>query len=253
MGVAEGDVEQFSAWSRDISHIVNPLASPDERAREGIARNALDAFFLSGTRARREAPRDDLLSALVAVEQAGKRLTEDELVDMCRLFLVAGNVTTADLIANGTLSLLEHPEALRALREGTVSCASAVEEMLRFTPPVTMTTRIVDDDLEIGGCPIHRLSNVTALLAAANRDPRVFDHPERFDPSRSPNPHLSFGGGTRICLGAPLARVGATIAFEVLLERFQTLELAVPRSELSWRRAPFFRGLEHLPIRATLA
>ena len=167
---------------------------------------------------------------------------------MCALLLVAGNVTTTDLIGNGVLTLLCHPQELSKLRADPSLMGSAVEEMLRYERPVGTAVRHVLRDATIGGCPIAGRSHVTASLTSSNRDERVFADAETFDISRAENPHISFGGGIRVCLGAPLARAEAQVAIAALLERFPVRSLAVPRDELRWRKAPFFRGLEALPV-----
>jgi cytochrome P450 len=162
--------------------------------------------------------------------------------------MVAGNVTTTDLIGNGVYALLTHPRQLALLRARPALIDSAVEEMLRFDCPITETARIPLQDTRLGGCPVHRGDTLTASLAAANHDPAAFPEPHRFDVERDASGHLGFGSGVHVCIGAPLARMEAQIAIGALLERFPALRLDPERS---WRRRnlPFFRGFESLPLR----
>jgi cytochrome P450 PksS len=200
-------------------------------------------------RMKRAAPGDDLLSELVRAEDAGDRLSEDELVAMVFLLLVAGHETTVNLIGNGTLALLEHPEQLERLRDDPGLIRPAVEELLRYDGPVeTATERFAREDVTVAGVTIPQGSLVLAVLASANRDERQFPDPDRLDLTREPNRHLSFGLGIHFCLGAPLARLEAQVAINALLRRAPGLRLAAPRSALLWRRGLILRGLEALPV-----
>ena len=193
------------------------------------ASKSLDEYFLSIIKARRIVPRDDIISALIQVEEAGDRLTEGEMLGLLRLLLVAGNETTTNLIGNGMLALLRHPEQLGALREDPGRIPAAVEELLRFDSPVQATLRLVLEDCEVNGIPLRRDDNVMALNGAANHDPAVFDRPEQLDIGRRDNNHVAFGRGIHFCLGAPLARLEGRIAIEVLLERYPSLRLLSDR------------------------
>jgi cytochrome P450 PksS len=198
---------------------------------------------------RRAHPRDDLISAMVQAEDAGDRLTEDELMGMSILLLFAGYDTTVNLIGSGALALLEHPRQ-RDLFVGEPALAeSAVEEMLRYTSPVEMTPpRLAREDVTIGSVTIRRGEMVSAVLGSANRDESQFGDPDTFDITRDPNRHLSFGQGAHFCLGAPLARMEAQIALTTLFDRFPGLRLAQPVEALRWRKVLPLRGLEALPI-----
>jgi cytochrome P450 len=165
---------------------------------------------------------------------------------MCGLLLAAGNVTTTDLIGNGVWTLLRHPDQLRKLRDDPSLIKNAIEEILRFESPVVQTARIPMDDVEIGGCPMHRGESVLASLAAANRDPEAYPEPDRFDITRQDVHHHSFGGGAHFCLGAPLARLEAQLAIAALVQRFPNLRLA--EEALEWRALPAFRGLTKLRV-----
>lgn len=200
-------------------------------------------------RLRRAEPRDDLLSALVRVEEAGEGLSEDELVAMAFLLLVAGHETTVNLIANGTLALLQHPAEMERLRAAPALIRPAVEELLRFAGPLeTATERFAREDLTVAGVTIPRGSIVYAAVASANRDERHFPDADRLDLGREPNKHLAFGLGAHYCLGAPLARLEGQIAFQTLLGRTKGIRLGVAPSELRWRRGLVLRGLEALPV-----
>jgi cytochrome P450 len=162
------------------------------------------------------------------------------------LLLVAGNVTTTDLIGNGMLALLQNPEQLAALRGDPSLIKNAVEEMLRYSPPVMNTGRIPMEEKDVGGCPISAGQSVMPSLAAANRDPAVYPDPDNFDITREDTHHHSFGGGVHYCLGAPLARLETQIGVGRLVERFPNLRLA--EQELEWKSVPAFRGLARLIV-----
>jgi cytochrome P450 len=198
---------------------------------------------------RRREPDSGLITALVAAEQAGDRMSSDELLAMLFLLLFAGHETTVNLIGSGLLSLLDNPEQMQLLIERPALADSAVEEMLRYTNPVQFgASRIALEDIELGGKLIEKSSVVVAMLSSANRDESVFKMPEQFDITREPNRHLAFGLGIHFCLGAPLARMEGQIAFNKLLARFPNIRLAVPRDQIRWRASPVFRGLESLPV-----
>jgi cytochrome P450 len=206
--------------------------------------------YLRGIFAERRArPQDDLLTALLQAEEAGDRLSEDELLAMVFLLLIAGHETTVNLIASGTLALLEHPGQLQLLRTRPELIRSAVEELLRFTCPVeTATERYAREDLTLQGQTIRRGELVLAVIASANRDEHVFARPDELDLTREPNRHLAFGQGSHFCLGAPLARLEGQIAINLLVERLPGLRLAVAPEKLRWRATPVVRGLEALPL-----
>jgi cytochrome P450 len=195
-------------------------------------------------------PKDDLMSALVQAEEAGDRLSEDELLAMAFLLLVAGHETTVNLIASGTLALLRHPEQMEKLKSDPSLIKPAVEELLRYTSPVEIATeRYACQELEISGTQVARGDLVLAVLGSANRDERHFERPDVLDLARDPNRHLAFGrGGVHHCLGAPLARMEGQIAITALLRRFPRMDLGVEPGSLRWHRGLFLRGLEKLPL-----
>jgi pimeloyl-[acyl-carrier protein] synthase len=236
LGVPLEDRERFHRWTADAVKVLDPS---DDFSIFPAACAAFDGYrdyFLELIEERRRRPGDDLLTALVEAEEEGDRLTEEELVAMVTLLFVAGHETTVNLIGNGLHALLRRPDERDRLVDDPSLVPLAVEEMLRFDPPVQVTGRNAVVDVDLGDdCTIRRGEQVVVVLAAANRDPGAFDaDPERFDAGRRSNRHLSFGGGIHLCLGAPLARVEAQVAVGSLLRRFPALELAdddPPRKE----------------------
>jgi cytochrome P450 PksS len=198
---------------------------------------------------RRIDPQNDLVSALVQVEEAGDRLSEDELVAMLMLLLVAGHETTVNLIGNGMLALMEHPDQMDRLRRDPGIIRSAVEELLRFTSPVDLATeRYTREEVTLGGITMPRGEMVFVALTSANRDERQFPNPDTLDLTREPNKHLAFGLGAHFCLGGPLARLEGQLAINTPLRRLPDLRLTVAPSHLRWRRGLLLRGLETLPV-----
>jgi cytochrome P450 len=210
---------------------------------------ALLSYIKKLVKTRRADPREDLLSALVMAEDAGETLSEDELLAMVSLLLIAGHETTVNLIGNGTLALLEHPDQMEKLRADPALVKPAIEELLRYDGPLeTATERFAREDVSIAGVTIPRGEMVFAVVASANRDPGQFERPDTLDLAREPNRHLSFGQGVHYCLGAPLARLEGQIAINILLSRISDLRLGVPSHTLRWRRGLVLRGLESLPV-----
>lgn len=246
LGVPVADRPRFQRWSQALL-----LAGA---SRWGVLRAVPHVWlFLRYVRrlirARRAQPRDDLISALAQAEEAGQRLSEDELVAMIVLLLVAGHETTVNLIGSGTLALLVYPEQLRRLRQNPGLMPSAVEELLRFTSPVeTATERYARQEVPIAGVTIPRGGLVLAVIASANRDERQFASPDRLDVTRTPNRHLAFGLGAHFCLGAALARLEGQLALATLLRRAPGLRLAAEPEALRWRPGLVLRGLEGLPV-----
>jgi cytochrome P450 PksS len=198
---------------------------------------------------RRAHPEEDLVSALVRVEEAGDRLSKEELAAMVMLLLVAGHETTVNLIGNGMLALLERPDQMDKLRHDPPLIKSAVEELLRYTSPVEMATeRYAREDVTMGGVTIRRGEMVYGVIASANRDERPFPNPDALDITREPNKHLAFGLGTHFCLGAHLARLEAQMAITTVLDRAPELRLTIAPGQVRWRRGMLLRGLEALPV-----
>jgi cytochrome P450 len=244
LGVPVADRDQFRAWSATIvADTVSPEVFTDHAT-------AMTGYFRGLLAARRRKPADDLLSALIAARDEEDRLSENELLSMMFLLLVAGHETTVNLIASGTLALLLNPGELARLRADRSLLGSAVEELLRYVNPVNNATfRFTAEPVEIDGVHIGPNEVVLVSLSGANRDPDRYADPDRLDLSRDGSGHLAFGHGIHYCLGAPLARLEAEIAFRGLLDRFGSMTLAVPPDALRWRPSTLIHGLESLPVR----
>ncbi|WP_242882206.1 cytochrome P450 [Actinomadura litoris] len=255
LGVPACDRALFKGWSTCLARGLDPdfLLPGEEIRRRDDAREEFGAYFRELAACRRARPRDDLLSALVRVSDGGDVLSEDELVATCVLLLVAGHETTVNLIGNGALALLRSPEQLAAFRARPCDVPAAVEEVLRYDPPVQLTTRAALDDVELDGSLIERGRLVLLLTGAANRDPAAFRDPDRLDLRRYADPrargreapqHLTFGHGIHFCLGAPLARLEGQIALRKLFER----DVALTGAPLAYRENLVLRGLRALPV-----
>jgi cytochrome P450 len=249
LGVPVADHERFKGWSLDIARGLDSALLPtdsDVPRRSMAARTALADYFRELIARRRAAPRADLLSGLIAAEEAGDKLSENELLATCILLLIAGHETTVNLIGNGTLALLRHPDQLRLLRENPGLIGSAIEELLRFDGPVQRTARIPSEDVVIAGHTIARGEMVMPFIGAADRDPAQFPDPDRLDITRTDNRHIAFGWGIHFCLGAPLARIEGQIAIGTLVRRLPKLALATEAPE--FRQSLTLRGLASLPV-----
>ncbi len=249
LGVPEGDRDSMRRWSDDIARSLDALGLPSDReiVRRGrAARHALGEYFRGLLPERRRHPRADLLSLLLAAEEQGDKLTEDELLATCVLIFIAGHETTVNLIGNGLLALLQHPRQLMALKEDPELLPGAVEELLRYDSPVQRTARVTTAEVRIGDKSIPRHALVVAAIGAANRDPERFAEPDRLDIARRDKDHIAFGFGIHFCLGAPLARIEAQIALGTLLRRLPRLALATEAPQ--WRESSTLRGLKALPL-----
>ena len=248
IGVPGEDRDQFKVWSDRIARTLEPNLTPRENQLANEASNALGDYFSRIIEQRRDAPRDDLVSKLIEAEEEGDHLTTDEMQATLQLLLVAGNETTTNLIGNGMLALLRHPDQLQLLREQPELMPNAIEELLRYDSPVQVDGRTALEDVEIGGRMARKGSGVTLLIGGANRDPEEFERPEELDVTREDAGNISFGRGIHHCLGAPLARLEGKVAFEALFERYGEIQLGAPRPR--YKRNIVLRGLESLPIRA---
>jgi cytochrome P450 len=248
LGIPAGERDTFRRWSSDASRMLDRDIDLDEEAlaRGAEAISGFTEYFVALIEQRRREGRDDLLSALIAAEEGGERLSWEELLSTIVLLFLAGHETTVNLIGNGALALLRHPDQLERLRRDPALGSSAVEELLRYDSPVHATARIATTDLEVGGTPVSTGEQMIVLVAAANRDPAVFTDPERLDVGRADNRHLSFSAGMHYCLGAALARLEGEVAFGALARRFPRLELADP--EPRYRDHLVLRGLRALPL-----
>lgn len=245
LGVPEDQTDRFSRWSTAL------IRGPERRFPVTAVPAVLQFLrYLRGLiEDRARDPRDDLISDLVRAQSGDDRLTDDEILAMVVLLLTAGHETTVNLIASGTLALLDDAEQLAWWRSDPSVAGTGVEELVRYVVPAeTATQRYAREDLDIGGVTIGRGSLVLAVLASANRDPHHFTEPDRLDLGRNPNRHLSFGKGAHYCLGAPLARTEARIGLTGLLDRAPSLRLAVAPEHLRWRGGLVLRGLEALPV-----
>jgi pimeloyl-[acyl-carrier protein] synthase len=249
LGVPPEDRDRFKKWSDDSTAAVSNLPSnlPSDVLRKSVAATEQLKVYFGGIIAQRRAePRDDLISALVKAHEAEDRLSEDELLANSMLLLTAGHETTTNLIGNGTLALLRHPDQMRRLRDDPSLIPSAVEELLRYDSPVQFTSRILKADLPLGGKVLRAGQAVLLVLGAANRDPEQFPDPDRLDVGRPDNKHIAFGLGPHFCLGAPLARLEGRIVFEELLRRTPGLRLDGPPPR--YRQNFNLRGLESLQV-----
>jgi cytochrome P450 len=246
LGVPQDDLPQIKEWSTQIAAYIGGSHRGDdiEIAKQGLL-HTFD-YFRALVRQRRGHAAADLLDLLRVAEDQGDVLSEDEVVANCVLLLFAGHETTANLLGSGLYRLLSNPPQHALLRAHPELTPSAVEEFLRYDPPVAGTLRVVTQDTEIRGQAVGRGESVAAMLAAANRDPLHFEAPEELRIQRSPNRHLTFGYGIHFCLGAPLARLEAQIAFTSLLRRFRRIELIDPQPR--WKTQLFFRGLTRLEL-----
>jgi cytochrome P450 len=241
LGVDDADRYRFKNWSDRIM----TSASVDAESLS-VAYGEIFACFERVIAERRRRPGPDLISVLVGAETDGARLSEDELLGFCALLLIAGNETMANFLGNAILTLDRHPEAKRRLLAGASEFTGAVEELLRFEPPVHELGRTLTRDLELYGEHLRGGDRVLLLLAAANRDPRRFERPGELDLGRTPNEHLSFGIGVHFCLGAGLARLEARVALEEVLAALPDYRVAA--DEITWFRSPSVRGPATLPI-----
>jgi cytochrome P450 len=244
-GVPPSDRDRLRAWSAQLVNQTDGVLTPDSQRIEQAA-DEFEEYLRDLMDKRRAEPANDILSALVAVADSDEQFTDNELVSTCYLLLVAGHQTTVNLIGNGTLALLRHPDQLRRLQRDPTLIRSAIEELLRYDSPVQRVTRIVVGQLEIGGYILGDGEFVSPVLAAANRDPDYFPDPDRLDLGRASNRHLSLSNGSHFCLGAPLARLEGEVAIGALVQRLPALRLAT--ETITWRSKSTFRGVEALRL-----
>ena len=247
LGIPAKDRAKFREWSD--AFVTAPFTSNDD---EAFMQSAMGFVGYLGQifEERRLNPQNDLISALLQAEEAGDRLSTQELFSMVVLLIIAGHETTVTLIGNATVAMLTHPEVLERLRKHPEEMPEAVEEFLRYESPVQRSiARWVTEDIALGGQQFKRGDMVIAVLGSANRDSGEFAHPDVLDIDRENNgAHLAFGKGIHYCLGAPLARLEGDIALNTLLRRLPGLRLAVPAQELSYRQTPLFHAFVHIPV-----
>lgn len=247
LGLPTSDWPQLVAWSTDFAEVLgNFQHNPEGAPRVLRSLEEMTEYFRAAIREHQEHPRDDLISAFLAAEQQGDRLTEEEVVANSIMVMTGGQETTTNLIGNGILTLLRHPDQLEKLRADASLIPTAIEELLRYESPIQYTSRLAPGDIVLGGKTIRERQAVIAVMGAANRDPERFLEPDRLDICRQDNRHLAFAWAAHFCFGAPLARLEGDVAFETMLRRMPNLRLepGPPR----WQANLGFRGLTTLPV-----
>lgn len=247
IGAPNRDIALFREWAVAINRLFEKGGSMEAKSALAAQNSLYEMrdYITELSAYKRQHPADDILGRLVAVED--DKLTIPELVSTCVTFFVAGHETTTNLIGNGMLALLQHPDQMQLLRENPLLIQPAVEEMLRYDPSVPRGWRIAKTDVEIGGQTIKQGALIFPMLSAANRDPAVFPDPDQFNIQREQNRHVAFGYGIHFCLGAPLARLEGAIAINTLLKRLPELRLAED-AQLTWRHDVAIRSLNALPV-----
>jgi hypothetical protein len=246
LGVPPTDHHLFKHWSDALFGYLGNVSDPHLAARAQAGIVGLSGYLTPIIERRRRAPEQDLISRLIAVQEQDEQVSDDELVAFCTLLLIAGHETSTNLIGNGMLALLQHPEQAQHLCADQSLIGSTVEEVLRYDAPVQLAWRQATQALEIGGRTIEAGQVVLLNLAAANRDPDQFAEPDRFDITRQETRQIGFGYGAHYCLGAPLARLEGQLALQTMLRRFSALQLA--STTLDWHATVAFRGLRALPV-----
>ena len=248
LGMPEDDSESVRDWSHTLVQVLEPMLAPEELAKVMIAGENLRGRVTEVIEEKRKKPADDLLSALIAVEEQGDRLSEEELLDQVMLLYIAGHETTVNLIGNGMLALLRNPEQLNKLVKTPQLIDNGIDELLRFDSPVQFTRRVALADIEIDGNSVAAGSMIFAMLGSANHDPEHFGpNADELDLARLEAPHhLSFGGGIHHCLGAVLARMEGRIGIGSLVQRFPNMELTDEPAK--WNQRLVLRGLDSLPV-----
>jgi len=240
LGIPTTDRKLFRTWTQMILNMQDDSATGME---------AFLRYIINLLAEKRAHPTNDLTSNLVQVEENGDQLSENELISMIFLLILAGHETTVNLIGNGTLALLQHPDQLQLLRTDPALLPTAVEELLRYTSPVSLSDeRWATEDIPLHGKIIRKGDQVSAALIAANSDGQQFSDPAVLDITRQDNQHLAFGKGIHFCLGAPLARLEGQIAFGTLLRRLPSLRLACDPAQLTWNSNPMLRSMTSLPV-----
>jgi cytochrome P450 len=248
LGVPDDDFSSFRDWAAVIAAAIDlPVSGLAQFVQRADTITAELAEYLRWiVHERRKNPQDDLISAMIAAETDEGKINEKELISTLILLLVAGHETTVNLIGNGTLALMQHPDQWRALVDDPTLARNATEELLRYDSPVQMTTRLAFEDMELAGTRIRRGTEVFYVLGSANRDPRAFEEPDRLDIQRDVGRIMSFGMGIHFCLGSQLARLEGEIAFGALARELADLELATGKPH--WRPGLVLRGLQELPV-----
>ena len=248
MGLPNEDLNQFQAWSEDLLVGVGGIGtSKEDIKKSGDAYEALINYFEKIILSRKNSPGDDFIGKLIQAEEEGDKLNIKEMYGTCLLLLIAGHETTTRLIGNGMFTLFNHPENITHLRNDFTLIPNAIEEMLRYEPPVHATVRFAENDMEYNNKSYKRGTAFAVSIAGANRDPEANDNPNEFNIFRKDIKHISFGYGPHMCIGASLARIESRIAFETLFERFTNLNLLDKNPE--WGKNLIFRGFDNLQIK----
>lgn len=246
LGVPVEDWFKLYHWSDELSNILDPLRSLEDYEQMNKVALEFTDYFKSLIVKRQKNLQQDLLSALIAVKEQDNKLSEEEIISVCMLLFFTGEETTVNLIGNGMLALLRHPQQMQQIKTQPMLIQSAVEEILRYDSPIQITTRVATEDVDLDGVTIRVGEKVVVVLGAANRDPAQFPDPDRFDITRVNNSHLAFADGIHYCLGAVLTRIEAEIAINALVQQLPDLKLSPDR--LEWRNKVAFRSLKALPI-----
>ena len=250
MGLPNEDLDQFQAWSEDLLVGVGGIGTTKEDIkRSGDAYEALINYFEETILSRKNSPGDDFIGKLIQAEEEGDKLNIKEMYGTCLLLLIAGHETTTRLIGNGMFTLFNHLDQMNYLKNNFDLIPNAIEEMLRFEPPVHATVRFSENDMTYNEKNYKRGTAFAVSIAGANRDPEANKNPNEFDIAREDIKHISFGYGPHMCIGASLARIESRIAFECLFERFENLEL-LDKNPV-WGRNLIFRGFDHLKLKAS--
>ncbi len=246
MGVPEKDMPRFKILSDEFAKLLNPLSSDDDIYNGFVAKGELGKYFSDLMEIKKRDPSDDLLSKMVTDMEGGYNITVEELLTLCTLLLVAGHETTTNLIGNGFYALMKNREQMNMLIDDRSLIKNAIEEMLRYDPPVQMVGRVsMTDNASIEGLDVAKNKFIAVMVGSANHDEEIFNEPEKFDITRKEIRHLSFSEGIHFCLGAPLARVEGAIAFDKLLDHLKSGKII---EQPRYRGNYNMRGLEHLRI-----
>ncbi|MFI1766558.1 cytochrome P450 [Streptomyces sp. NPDC020800] len=247
LGLPTDDRDRCRRWTEHISRVIDPSITVEDTADMNAAEVEFREYVSGHIRERRAVPRDDILSLLVHADVDGDRLTDEEIIANIQFLFVAGHETTVNLIGNGLLALLRHPDQLRTLRERPELIPNSVDEMSRYDPPVQIVSRILTGSVELGDVTLPEGAKVMLLFGAAGRDPERYAEPDRLDVTRTGTKTLAFSGGPHYCLGAGLGKMETSIVLAELLRRYSKIELTT--EDLVWRPNVSFRGLQEMPLR----
>ncbi len=247
LGLPTDNREQFRQWTEQISRVIDPSITAEDVAEMNKAETEFREYVTAELDQRRSAPREDILSLLVHAEVDGVRLTDHEIIANVLFLFVAGHETTVNMVGNGMLALLRHPDELRRLREDPTLIPGAVDEIARFDAPVQIVSRLLDEPVTLDDITLPAGAKVMLLFGAASRDPLLYNDPDRLDVTRTGIKPLAFSGGPHYCLGAALGKMETAVVLAEFLGRYRKIELT--GEDLVWRTNVSFRGLQRLPLR----